>query len=250
MIEDQVTERNGRTLAILGFHQIGVSSEWDSWFYIPEDTFVKQLRYLQENDWQVIDLATFLRSLETPEILQQRSALLTFDDGCRKFLDVALPCLQQFEYPSVHFVPTAYIGKLNFFDAGIEPEEPILTWDDLRKLEQAGVSIESHAVTHRPFSKMTEVEQEEELLLSKIALEEGLQKRVETFAFPQGDEGADTESVAKALVRTGYKAAFLYGGGPVCLPVASPYRLTRLAMGPDTNMEAELSKTPGCNYRS
>lgn len=44
----------------------------------------------------------------------------------------------------------------------------------------------------------------------------------------------------KSLQGTGYRAAFLYKGGPVSLPAADPYRLTRLAMGPDTDLRAEL----------
>jgi hypothetical protein len=32
----------------------------------------------------------------------------------------------------------------------------------------------------------------------------------------------------------------LYGGGPAHLPAADPYRLTRLAVGPDTDLQAEL----------
>jgi hypothetical protein len=32
----------------------------------------------------------------------------------------------------------------------------------------------------------------------------------------------------------------LYGGGPNRLPAADPYRLTRLAVGPDTDLQAEL----------
>src|SRR5579862_671588 len=144
------------TVAILGFHKVGKAPRgWETWFYIPEKVFVEQLLYLRDAGWKVIDAATFLRGLDTPEILPRRSALLTFDDGCQQFLDVALPSLRRFNYPSVHFVPTDYIGKENTFDAGNEPEEPIFTWQELRKLERWGVSIESHAVTHRPFSELS-----------------------------------------------------------------------------------------------
>jgi peptidoglycan/xylan/chitin deacetylase (PgdA/CDA1 family) len=230
-----------RTLAILGFHQIGESPEWESWFYIPERTFAEQLRFLREDGWQVLGVETFLRGLEEPETLPERSALLTFDDGCRKFLDPALEYLRRFQYPAVHFVPTEYIGKYNSFDAGEEPEERILSWDDLRMLERHGISIESHAVSHRPFSKLTLAQQEEELRISKAMLEEGLEKRVEMFAFPQGDEGGDPQAIEAPLRHAGYRAAFLYGGGPVQLPGTSHYRLSRLAMGPDTDLARALA---------
>ena len=256
MRDSQKSDRVGRhtpdrILAILGFHKIGKApAGWDTWFYIPEATFVEQLSYLRASDWQVIDAAAFLRGLDAPDSLPERSALLTFDDGCRQFLDVALPCLRRFKYPSVHFVPTDYIGKQNSFDADNEPEEPILNWTELRRLERWGVSIESHAVTHRPFSELSRVQQEEELSQSKAVLETRLKKRVELFAFPKGDAGADRRAMSRSLKRIGYRAACLYGGGPIRLPMDSPYRLTRLAMGPDTNLEAALGSGFGRENRN
>src|SRR5579862_9126949 len=194
-----------RTLAILGFHKVGQApGGWNTWFYIPEDTFVNQLTYLRDHDWQVIDLPAFLRGLDVPASLPERSALLTFDDGCQQFLDVALPCLQRLGYPSVHFVPTDHIGGKNDFDAGIEPEEPIFTWDDLRDLERWNVSVQSHATSHRPFSDLTETQKEQELAQSKSVLEAELKQPVEVFAFPQGDEGTDWQSMSRTLRRTGY----------------------------------------------
>ena len=246
-----MANKGNATVAILGYHKIGrAPCGWDSWFYIPEATFVEQLRYLRDDGWQVIDAATFLRGLAASESLPRRSALLTFDDGCRQFLEVALPWLLRFHYLYVQFVPTDYIGKKNFFDSGVEPEEPIFNWAELRELESWGVSIESHAATHQPFSELSQLQQDEELSRSKEVLERGLEKRVELFAFPQGDEGTDHRATGQALRRTGYRAACLYGGGPIRLPSCNPYRLTRLAMGPDTNLKTELPKAHGQENRN
>jgi peptidoglycan/xylan/chitin deacetylase (PgdA/CDA1 family) len=241
-------------LAILGFHKIGEPPPdgWETWFYISEAVFVEQLSYLREEGWQVIDLSTFLKGLEAPKSLPERAALLTFDDSYQSMRTVALPLLLQFGYPAVLFVPTDYIGGRNTFDAA-EPEEALCDWDDLVELERQGVSIQSHGTSHRPFSGLTPVEQEEELRRSKAKLEEGLGKRVEAFSYPYGDDGASSypydhdrassqvlRKVRETLKRAGYRAACLYGGGPNRLPAADPYRLTRLAVGPDTDLQAAL----------
>lgn len=231
-----------RTLAILGFHKIGEPppNGWETWFYIPEAVFVDYLSYLHENGWQVIDLAAFLRGLAEPDSLPERAALLTFDDGYRSMLTSALPLLLKFEYPAVIFVPTDFIGGRNSFDADCEPEEAICDWDELRQLDRWGVSVQPHGASHRPFSELNLAQQEEELHRSKATLEAGLGKRVEVFSFPYGDDGVNPQVVKKALQRAGYKAACLYGGGPNPLPIANPYRLARLAMGPDTDLKAAL----------
>jgi peptidoglycan/xylan/chitin deacetylase (PgdA/CDA1 family) len=245
---------SGRTLAILGFHKIGEPPPdgWETWFYIPEATFAGHLSYLREDGWQVIDLATFLRGLRTPKSLPEWSALLTFDDGYRSMRTVALPWLLRFGYPAVLFVPTDFIGGRNTFDTA-EPQEALCDWDDLVELERQGVSVQSHGISHRPFSDLTSAEQEEELRRSKATLEAGLGKRVEVFSYPYGDDGVssypygddaassqDLGRVQEALKRTGYRAACLYGGGSTRLPATDPYRLTRLAVGSDTDLHAEL----------
>ena len=240
-INDRSTKQK---LAILSFHKIGEPSAggWESWFYVPEKTFVSYLNYFQENGWQFIDIMSFLNGLDAPDMLPQRAVLLTFDDGYRSMREVALPWLRRFESPAVLFVPTDYIGGHNTFDNGSEPEEAICDWDDLRELERFGVSIQSHGVSHRAFSTLEPIQQELELIRSKTLLESNLGRSVELFAFPYGDSGVDKQKMTKMLKKIGYRAAFLYGGGPVLQPIADPYRLPRLAMGPDSNLQAALEE--------
>ncbi len=229
-------------LAILGYHKVGEPSAggWETWNYVPESTFEGHLKCLGDEGWEVIDLATFLRGLTEPASLPERSALVTFDDGYRSIRQTALPILARFGFPAVLFVPTDFVGKQNTFDAKIEPEEAICDWEDLRALERAGISVQSHGVSHRRFSELGPDAQNEELCLSKSTLDAELTAPVKVFAFPYGDDGKDPKGVQSLLERAGYEAACLYGGGAIQLPIADPYRLTRLAMGPDSDLDALL----------
>jgi peptidoglycan/xylan/chitin deacetylase (PgdA/CDA1 family) len=202
--------------------------------------FVAQLACLSKRGWQVVDLATLLRGLREPEVLPDRAAVLTFDDGYQSMRRVALPCLKECGFPATLFVPTDYIGNTNSFDTDSEPEERICNRNDLRALEHAGVSIQSHGVSHRAFSTLGPDSQMAELAKSKSVLERILRKPVSAFAFPYGDTGSQPGSVTKRLKQAGYQAAFLYGGGACAWPPADPYRLPRLAMGPDTDLSALL----------
>jgi peptidoglycan/xylan/chitin deacetylase (PgdA/CDA1 family) len=235
-------------VAVLGFHKIGqpAAGGWESWFYIPEQTFRRQLLTLGDVGWRVIDLGTFLRGLADPGSLPDRVALLTFDDGHRSFREVALAHLREFGQPSVLFIPTDYIGRRSEFDPD-EPIEDICGWDDLRMLQANGVSIQSHGATHRAFSTLDPAEQEAELRRSKATLEAGLQRLVEAFAFPYGDQGADPGATGVLVENAGYRAGFLYGGdawGVETLPAADRFGLARVAMGPDTDLAAELARQP------
>ena len=233
-----------KTLAVLGYHKIGPAPTGvpPTWFYISEGTFTNHLTFLEAEQWTVIDLETFLRGLEEPETWPDRAVLLTFDDGCQSMAGGALDCLRRFGFPAVVFIPADYIGKTNLFDAGVEPEEAICNWDDLKKLEAAGISIQSHSASHRKFSTLSLAELEQELTGSKATLEDGLGTSVSAIAFPFGDSGSNPVETDALLIKAGYRAAFLYGGGPVEPGKLHRYRIPRLAMGPDSDLRATLAK--------
>jgi peptidoglycan/xylan/chitin deacetylase (PgdA/CDA1 family) len=233
----------GPRLAILSYHKIGPPSPggWATWFYVPEATFAGHLAYLRETGWTVIDLATLLAGLEDATRLPERAALLTFDDGYRSIVDVALPWLQRFGYPGVVFVPTAFIGGRNAFDDGVEPEEAICSWEELAELERHGVCVQSHGVTHRPFSELDPAGRAYELRCSKAELETRLGTAVDLFAYPFGITGSDGEEAEAVLRQAGYRGGCLYGGEPIRdRPILERYRLPRVAVGPDTDLASAL----------
>jgi peptidoglycan/xylan/chitin deacetylase (PgdA/CDA1 family) len=236
----------GPVVAILGFHNVGEPPPhgWDNWFYIPETTFVEQLKWLRAHRWTVIDIDTLLEGLHARQRLPERAALITFDDGCRQFLDVAFPWLRRFKLPAVYFVSTGFIGGFNSFDRNVMPKEPMFSWRDLRELERGHVSVQSHAVLHRRFSELTVRQRNWELRRSKAALEHNLRKRVRVFAYPSGDYGGDRRLIAACLHEAGYEAACLYsehGGRPARLSTANRYFLSRVPMGPDTDLSRAVN---------
>ena len=231
-----------RSLAILAFHKIGEppAGTWTTWNYISEAIFVAQLETLSQAGYAVIGLPEFLAGLEHPDALPERAALLTFDDGYASMLTVTQPILTRFEFPAVLFVPTDHVGGSNRFDHDNEPDEPICDWEQLRELTARGTQVQSHGVTHRTFAELTTAELVRELADSKACLEDALQQPVEVLAFPYGDGGTDPETTDRELERAGYKAACLYKGGVVKLPAGARYRLGRVPMGPDTNLDKWL----------
>src|SRR5262249_39803506 len=103
------------TLAILGFHRVGSpgADGWETWFQIPERVFTRQLDVLREEGWEVLDADRFLAGLTDPASFPERAALITFDDGHRCLLDVALPHLRARGFPAVLFMPSDFVGRTN-----------------------------------------------------------------------------------------------------------------------------------------
>ena len=230
------------TIAILGYHKVGPpgASAWETWYYVREEVFADQLTTLRQCGWEPIDAGALRAALAGAGSLPERAALVTFDDGYRSVHDHALPVLRRLGVPAVLFVPTAYVGGTNVFDRDEEPEEPMCDWGELAALSRAGVSVQSHGVTHRAFSDISPAERREEITESKAALEARLDEPVDLFAYPYGDDADGAADVRAALAETGYRAGFGYGGDPFVAPGEDRWRLARLAIGPDTDLRAAL----------
>ena len=245
METNQLPKGGKKIIAIPGYHKIGDPplGGWETWCYVSGNVFEKQLNYLKNNDWQVISFETFLEGLANPALFPDKSALITFDDGYRSNLEIAYPILKRFGYPAVMFVPTAFVGSYNSFDAdiGYEPIEAMCSWEELRELDKLGFSIQSHGVNHSHFSELTVEQLKQEVVVSKEMLEQELNKTIEAFSFPYGDNGLNQEKTDGILKDAGYTAAFLFNGDPIDTLIPNPFRIQRVAIGADTNLVKELS---------
>jgi len=226
-----------KQIAVLGFHKIGEPADgsYPTWNYVSVERFREYLRILASDGWTVLNAKEFVTALDQLELLPTKSALITFDDGYRSTLTAALPCLLEFQFPGVVFVPTGLIGRLNEFDRYVEPDESLCTWKELAQLSSGKVSVEGHSVDHPRLSQLNDGELVYQLRECKRALEDGLGLDVTLFAYPYGDD--EHPSISDSLMsEVGYKAAFKYGGGPFRSNEINRFHIPRLAMGPDSDL--------------
>jgi peptidoglycan/xylan/chitin deacetylase (PgdA/CDA1 family) len=121
---------------------------------------------------------------------------------------------QRLQEATPGFAPTA--AEREAFD--------LADWKALRGLDPAIISIGSHTLTHPMLPGVPEAELETEVRDSRRQLERGLERPVDTFAYPNGD----LDSAADACVRRHYRVALRANGGWVKRGV-DPYRLPRIA---------------------
>jgi peptidoglycan/xylan/chitin deacetylase (PgdA/CDA1 family) len=240
-----VTTLDGREAVVLGYHRVGSppKGSWETWFSVPEETFVEQLRALVVAGWEPVAVDAFVQGLDEPARLPARAVLLTFDDAFKSLTGSALRVLTRLGYPAAVFVPVGHVGATNAWDADTaHPTEPLCSWDDLRELERAGISVQSHALSHRRLSTLDRAAREREVEESKATLERELDKPVELLAYPYGDSGPEEDDVGAVAACAGYRAAFMFGGARFSLPVEDRFHLPRVAVGPDTDLESELGR--------
>lgn len=153
--------------------------------------------------------------------MKQHTCLITIDDGMVSTLEHAVPILAQHGVPAALFVSSNLIGR-NIAGA----EEPYMSWSQLREVAALpGITIGSHAHTHRSLGALTRLEARCEIETSKKVLEDQLGAPVRSFAYPFGTTGDFNEATDALLKEAGFTVAFnsihgaiRQGMSPVSLP--------------------------------
>jgi peptidoglycan/xylan/chitin deacetylase (PgdA/CDA1 family) len=144
-------------LIILTFHGIGRPHAWiegdEPRVWITGDRFER-----------ILDL-----------VADQADASITFDDGNRSDVEVALPALLRRKMRAIFFVVAARVGLRGY-----------LSGDDLKDLVSAGMTIGSHGMRHRPWTALSQEELQEEGLDARTKLEGLTSERVRLAACPFG----------------------------------------------------------------
>jgi peptidoglycan/xylan/chitin deacetylase (PgdA/CDA1 family) len=106
-----------------------------------------------------------------------------------------------------------------------------MTWDQVRRLADAGMTIGSHAHGHRALASLSEAEQRHELVESKRILERELGREVQGFAYPFGWPGTYGELTQRLAREAGYRLAFSSVEGVNRPGASDPFALRRLNVG-------------------
>lgn len=162
---------------------------------VSPERFEKHLRWLAERRKQVVPLRKFLSVSEKANLIA-----ITFDDGFKDNLTVALPLLEKYDLPMTLFVAAGFIGKKNY-----------LTTQDIGKMASHPlITVGSHGFGHLHLSRLSADEARFELLESKKMLEEITNKEVDLLAYPYGDCDLQVEKLSQEC---GYRAAWSVWNG-------------------------------------
>lgn len=162
---------------------------------VAPEKFESHLRWLARRRDRVETLDRLLSIAET-----ERRIAITFDDGYRDNLTIALPLLEKYELPATIFVVAGFIGNDDF-----------LTKEDLKILgKHPLVTIGSHGLTHPHFPRLTDEEARFELVESKRILEDAIGRTVDLLAWSYGDCNSRLERLS---AECGYRAAWSVWNG-------------------------------------
>jgi glycosyltransferase involved in cell wall biosynthesis/peptidoglycan/xylan/chitin deacetylase (PgdA/CDA1 family)/2-polyprenyl-3-methyl-5-hydroxy-6-metoxy-1,4-benzoquinol methylase len=218
------TER-ARSVPILMYHRIAVDGPITLERYrVAPGLFAAQMATLHRAGYRTIALRDWISAMARQEPLPGKPIILTFDDGYRDFLTAAVPLLRTYGFSATVFLVAGRIGGAADWDGGYGEVAPLLSWAEVRSLQEAGVEFGCHSLVHRPMTGMHLAELAEETAQARAILEEGLAVPVTTLAYPYG---AEDELIRRVMADLGFEAAVTCEPGISQLGDA-PLRLRRI----------------------
>jgi peptidoglycan/xylan/chitin deacetylase (PgdA/CDA1 family) len=97
--------------------------------------------------------------------------------------------------------------------SGAAPPTMWMTWDMVREMAAAGMTIGAHSVTHPVLARLTPAQQLTEVWNSLERIETEVGERPIAFSYPIGDRTAFDAETRAALAAVGVRYAFAMAGG-------------------------------------
>lgn len=109
-----------------------------------------------------------------------KSIVITFDDGYKDNLTNALPILEKYNIPATIYIATSFIGKK---EHGLE----MLNSENIKFLSNHPlIEIGSHTHSHTDLSKMNDTQIHKDIIEAKNILENMTGKEILHFSYPRG----------------------------------------------------------------
>jgi peptidoglycan/xylan/chitin deacetylase (PgdA/CDA1 family) len=263
--------RARQRLTVLGYH--GVDDP---------DRFERQLQYVCRA-MRPVSQDDVLDAMAGRRDLPPRAVLISFDDGDRSVVDVAMSMMQERGLPGIAFViaglldtdqPYWWVEVKDLVASGatsngnktVSPEALVtqlkrvsddrrlaiveelrrtaripaaprvgqLLRSELPTLENAGIAVGNHTLTHPRLDQCDDDKVQHEILESHRILAAALGHPPRAFAYPDG--AADPRAVAH-LAAAGYEMAFLFDHRVGDRVPTDPFRISRVRVNASSRMD-------------
>jgi peptidoglycan/xylan/chitin deacetylase (PgdA/CDA1 family) len=198
--------QHGLKVPILMYHGIGGLQKIGSHPYYETATspevFAAHMAFLKGNGFRVVGLNELAGIFSNPDRSNEKSVVVTFDDGLADFRTGALPVLNRHGFPATVFLPAGLMGQQVNGQA-------CMTWDEVRESAAKGSTFGSHSLTHPKLTELDASGLEHEIRHSKEKIESELGQGIDSFSYPYAFPEQDAKFLKRyeaALGRSGYRS--------------------------------------------
>ena len=161
---------------------------------VAPDNFEAQIKAMVDAGYYFLTPEEAYKAFTENALPAKKVVWLTFDDGNEDFYTIAYPILKKYKAKATNNVITGFVKKGN---AGN------LTVKQMKEMMAHGMSFQSHTVNHPDLSATDKATQKVELTDSIDFLENKLNTKVNTIAYPSGRYNQTTLDLAKKIYKLG-----------------------------------------------
>ena len=184
-------------IPILMYHAVHVmdpSEASNANLIVDPDLFEAQIKALSKAGYYFLTPEEAYKAFTENALPAKKVVWLTFDDGNEDFYTIAYPILKKYKAKATNNVITGFVKKGN---AGN------LTVKQMKEMMAHGMGFQSHTVNHPDLSATDKATQKVELTDSIDFLENKLNTKVNTIAYPSGRYNQTTLDLAKKTYKLG-----------------------------------------------
>ena len=184
-------------IPILMYHAIHVmdpSEASNANLIVAPDNFEAQIKAMVDAGYYFLTPEEAYKAFTENALPAKKVVWLTFDDGNEDFYTIAYPILKKYKAKATNNIITGFVKKGN---AGN------LTVKQMKEMMAHGMSFQSHTVNHPDLSTTDKATQKVELTDSIDFLENKLNTKVNTIAYPSGRYNQTTLDLAKKTYKLG-----------------------------------------------
>ena len=230
--------------AVVMYHRVVSEPLTDSKFnvYITKDKLDWQLGNLKKRGFDFITFKDLANGVKA-----KKPIILTFDDGYEDNYLNLLPLLKKHQAKAVIYCLGDRSIQSNIWDEKLgEPRANLMNDSQIKECHDSGlIEIASHGLKHQHLPSLNEADADEEFKLSKQNLEQLINEKIVSFAYPYGDYGEREEVMA---YEAGYDFAIGTVNGPLKL-TDNYYAIRRIQIFPNEGKLGFWKKTSGFYLR-
>ena len=184
-------------IPILMYHAVHVmdpSEASNANLIVAPDNFEAQIKAMVDAGYYFLTPEEAYKAFTENALPAKKVVWLTFDDGNEDFYTIAYPILKKYKAKATNNIITGFVKKGN---AGN------LTVKQMKEMMAHGMSFQSHTVNHPDLSVTDNATQKAELTDSIDFLEDKLNTKVNTIAYPSGRYNQTTLDLAKKTYKLG-----------------------------------------------
>ncbi|MDJ0927457.1 MAG: polysaccharide deacetylase family protein [Gammaproteobacteria bacterium] len=199
-------------IRVLTYHDFGDSVRDP--FCVSPQVLERQMAYLANRDI-AISLSELNEHVYGHRVVRDGAVVVTVDDGLRSFYTHALPIFREYGIPAVAFVSSGLVNGSGESNGPNQAAGLYMTWEQIGRARDAGMTIGSHAVSHRSLARLPLAEARDEIFESRHQIEQALGEAPACLAYPFGTAADFNEETASLIRSAGYSSAFTSQHGSI-----------------------------------